>query len=99
MNAATLTKLERLLKRFPETWVHTKEPQTVDGSPKVFHHVDYRSSVEGKPRVRLVSHVSAEMCDLLVTLKGNASEFIALARRAEAAKPKKRRGSSESGNP
>ncbi len=82
MNAATIAKLERLLKKFPETWNHTKETQMIEGQPKVFHHVDYRSGVEGKPRVRLVSHVSSEMCEMLVTLKNSGQELIASAKGA-----------------
>jgi hypothetical protein len=77
-----LTKLDRLLKRFPETWVHTKETETVGGVPRTFHHVDYKSNVEGRPKVRLVSHVSSDMCELLVGLKTNAPAFIAAVRAA-----------------
>jgi hypothetical protein len=75
-----LTKIDRLLKRFPETWVHTRETVTVGGVSKTFHHVDYKSNVEGRPKVRLVSHVSSDMCELLVSLKANAPALIAAAR-------------------
>jgi hypothetical protein len=82
VNTKDLVKLDRLLKRFPEVWLHTQETETVDGVPRTFHHVDYKSGVSGKPRVRLVSHVSSDMCELLVDLKANAAELIAAARAA-----------------
>jgi hypothetical protein len=81
VDVKALTKLERLLKKFPEIWTHTRESQTIEGNDTIFHHVDYRSGVEGKPRVRLVSHVSSDMCELLVTLKSEAPELIAIARK------------------
>ena len=80
MDTKVLAKINRLLKRFPETWVHTRETDTVNGSTVTFHHVDYRSNVEGRPKVRLVSHVSSDMCELLVNLKVNAPALIAVAR-------------------
>jgi hypothetical protein len=72
-------KLDRLIKRFPEVWVHTKETIVVNGITKTFHHVDYRSANEEKTRVRLVSHVSSDMCELLVTLKNLAPDIIEMA--------------------
>lgn len=75
MDTKTLAKLRRLLNKFPETWAHTRESPKVDGVKKIFHHVDYRSDADGK-KVRLVSHVSADMCELLVLLKTVASEFV-----------------------
>ena len=83
MNTKALVKLDRLLRRFPECWVHTQETQEVYGVTKTFHHVDYKSDVAGRPRVRLVSHVSADMCELLVELKANAADLIAAARASE----------------
>jgi hypothetical protein len=80
VDTKVLAKIDRLLKRFPETWVHTRETDTVNGSTVTFHHVDYRSNVEGRPKVRLVSHVSSDMCELLVNLKANAPALIAAAR-------------------
>jgi hypothetical protein len=79
VDAKVLVKIDRLLKRFPETWVHTRETDTVNGSTVTFHHVDYKSNVEGRPKVRLVSHVSSDMCELLVNLKANAPALIAAA--------------------
>jgi hypothetical protein len=80
VDTRTIAKLDRLLKKFPETWVHTKEVKELDGGPRTFHHVDYRSGIEGKPRVRLVSHVSSDMCELLVTLKASAADIVAEAK-------------------
>ena len=93
MDKATLMRLERLLKRFPETWMHTTEEEKVDGGTRIFHHVDYRTTmgVEGRPKVRLVSHVSPDMCELISCLKNNAPELIELARaslEADKDKPK-----------
>lgn len=86
MDTKVLLKLERLLKRFPETWVHTREIETIGdgGATRTFHHVDYKSHVEGRPKVRLVSHVSSDMCELLVSLKANAPDLIAVARASPA---------------
>jgi hypothetical protein len=84
VDKGTLLKIDRLLKRFPEVWTHVAE---TGGGDKVFHHVDYKSSnVEGRSRVRLVSHVSPEMCDLLVLLKNHGAEMVALSREALASK-------------
>ena len=85
MDKGILLKLDRLLKRFPEVWMHVAESEKNGG--QIFHHVDYKSSnVEGRSRVRLVSHVSPEMCDLLVLLKNHGDELIALSREALASK-------------
>lgn len=76
MDPRTRSKLRRLLKKFPETWSHTREKLIVDGAEKTFHHVDYPSKRSGKQqRVRLVSHVSEDMCELLVLLKIIAPEM------------------------
>ena len=80
VDTKVLVKIDKLLKRFPETWVHTRQTETVGGVVKTFHHVDYKSNIEGKPKVRLVSHVSSDMCELLVHLKTYAPELIAEAR-------------------
>jgi hypothetical protein len=80
VDTKVLAKIDRLLKRFPETWVHTRETNTVNGATVTFHHVDYKSNIEGRPKVRLVSHVSSDMCELLVDLKANAPALIAAAR-------------------
>lgn len=81
MDVKALTKLDRLLKKFPEIWTHTRESKIIDGIHTIFHHVDYRSGVEGKPRVRLVSHVSSDMCELLIALKSETPGLLALARK------------------
>lgn len=76
MDSRTLTKLSRLLVKFPETWTHVEDTETVDGVTKIFHHVFYRSSAEGRPRVRLAAYVSADMAEMLVTLKNIAPNLI-----------------------
>jgi hypothetical protein len=87
VDTKTLAKLDRLLKKFPETWVHTRETtKAAGGVEKTFHHVDYKSGVEGRPRVRLVSYVSSDMCELLVTLKSTSPDLLALAQANLAAK-------------
>ena len=81
MDKTTLAKLNRLLKKFPEPWVHTAEFEKADdGGFRTFHHVDYKSGREGRPKVRLVSHVSADMCEFITTLKNAAPELIEVAR-------------------
>jgi hypothetical protein len=99
MDKKTLDKLDRILKRLPETWIHVKEPAKGTSKP-LFDHVDYKSNAEGKPKVRLVGHISPDLCELLVTLKNNAADLIAIARanpeagepvRAKAAKARKKR--------
>jgi hypothetical protein len=85
VDTKVLIKLDRLLKRFPEAWTQTRETITVGGATRTFHHVDYKSNVVGKPKVRLVSHVSSDMCELLVDLKTYAPELIAEARASAAA--------------
>ena len=80
VDTKVLVKMDKLLKRFPETWVHTRQTETVGGVVRTFHHVDYKSNIEGKPKVRLVSHVSSDMCELLVHLKTYAPELIEEAR-------------------
>lgn len=80
MDKRTLLKLDRLLKKFPEVWMHTTETGGSGNHAKKFHHVDYKSTSEGKPKVRLVSYVSADMSELLVRLKTAAPELIEIAR-------------------
>lgn len=89
MDARTLAKLIRLLKKFPEIWVHTREVETVDGVSKTFHHVEYRSNLAGRSRVRLVAHVSSDMCELLVLLKQAVPELVEAVKSGET--PSKRR--------
>jgi hypothetical protein len=89
VDRAALLKLERLLKKFPETWTHIVETEKVDGGTRTFHHVDYKSGTEGSPKVRLVSYVSADLCELITGLKNAAAELLETARASLAAeKPK-----------
>ena len=84
VTAQTLGKLEKLLERFPETWSHTNEQVSAGRVFRTFHHVEYRTRGERSVRVRLASHVSSDMAELLVTLKQLAPELIAAARELNA---------------
>lgn len=74
-----IDRIKELLANYPEPWVIEKEPHNYEDGTSEFTHVGYRAkrdfAPEGGIHVRIGSHVTPDLAELLVLLREQADEL------------------------